>query len=300
MIEEILKQYSTQKEGLSSAEASVRIEKHGLNKLQEKKKDSPLKLFLSQFLDVLIFMLIIAAIASYMIGNHLDAIVILVVVIINSIIGFIQEYRAENAMEKLKSLVTTVAHVKRDGTIKRIPGENLAVGDIVILEEGDKVPADLILIEDYDLMDDKDREKYIKDLERSVRSSYEYRQMVQYLREYMNMNSCAFLPNVTNDVNRRIRIELHHSPFTLHDICSIILNKRMKCNEILTIEAVAYEVMFVHYSLMVGLIPLSETVHELVHTQYLFIPTDKVYGYYRAFVQSYYNYIDPELLDKLD
>jgi hypothetical protein len=74
----------------------------------------------------------------------------------------------------------------------------------------------------------------------------------------------------------------------------------MKCNEILTIEAVAYEVMFVHYSLMVGLIPLSETVHELVHTQYLFIPTDKVYGYYRAFVQSYYNYIDPELLDKLD
>ena len=155
MIEEILKQYSTQKEGLSSAEASVRIEKHGLNKLQEKKKDSPLKLFLSQFLDVLIFMLIIAAIASYMIGNHLDAIVILVVVIINSIIGFIQEYRAENAMEKLKSLVTTVAHVKRDGTIKRIPGENLAVGDIVILEEGDKVPADLILIEDYDLMADE-------------------------------------------------------------------------------------------------------------------------------------------------
>ena len=155
MIEEILKQYSTQKEGLSSAEASARIEKHGLNKLQEKKKDSPLKLFLSQFLDVLIFMLIIAAIASYMIGNHLDAIVILVVVIINSIIGFIQEYRAENAMEKLKSLVTTVAHVKRDGTIKRIPGENLAVGDIVILEEGDKVPADLILIEDYDLMADE-------------------------------------------------------------------------------------------------------------------------------------------------
>ena len=155
MIEEILKQYSTQKEGLSSAEAKARLEKYGLNKLKEQKKDSPLKIFLSQFLDVLIFMLIIAAIASYMIGNHLDAVVIVVVVIINSIIGFIQEYRAENAMEKLKSLVTTVAHVKRDGTLKRIPGENLAIGDIVIVEEGDKVPADLILIEVYDLRVDE-------------------------------------------------------------------------------------------------------------------------------------------------
>ena len=150
MIEEILKQYSTQKEGLSSAEANARLEKYGLNKLKEQKKDSPLKLFFSQFLDVLIFMLIIAAIASYMIGNHLDAIVILVVVIINSIIGFIQEYRAENAMEKLKSLVHTDAHVKRDNNLKRIPSENLVPGDIVILEEGDKVPADLILIESYD------------------------------------------------------------------------------------------------------------------------------------------------------
>ena len=161
MIEEILKQYSTQKEGLSLSEANARLEEYGLNKLKEQKKNSPLKLFLSQFLDVLIFMLIIAAIASYMIGNHLDAIVILVVVIINSIIGFIQEYRAENAMEKLKSLVHTDAHVKRDNTLKRIPSENLVPGDIVLLEEGDKVPADLILIESYDLRVDESSESQI-------------------------------------------------------------------------------------------------------------------------------------------
>ena len=74
----------------------------------------------------------------------------------------------------------------------------------------------------------------------------------------------------------------------------------MKNNEMLTIESVAYEVMFVHYSLMVGLIPLSETVHQLVHSQYIFIPTDKVYGYYKNFVKTYNDYIDPELLDKLD
>lgn len=175
---------------------------------------------------------------------------------------------------------------------------SISVNDIDVV----KIPKDVpdFEFEDYDLMDDKDREKYITDLERHIRSSYEYRQMVQYLREYMNMNSCAFIPQITNENSRKIRIELHHSPFTLRDICCIIVNKRMKNCEMLTIESVAYEVMFVHYSLMVGLIPLSETVHELVHTQYLFVPTNKVYGYYKAFVQNYYNYIDPELLDKLD
>lgn len=165
-----------------------------------------------------------------------------------------------------------------------------------------KIPKEILPmdIEDYDLLDDKDREKYIKDLEREVRSSYEYRAMIQYLREYMNMNSCAFMPNISNDTTRRIRIEIHHSPFTLRDICVTVINKRMKTGEPLTTESIAYEVMYIHYSLMVGLIPLSETVHQLVHTQYIFIPVDKVYGYYKNFVQTYRDFIDPELLDKLD
>lgn len=181
-------------------------------------------------------------------------------------------------------------------------GENsmmsIPVNEVDVIKIPENVPD--FEFEDYDLMDDKDREKYIVDLERHIRSSFEYRQMVQYLRDYMNMNSCAFIPNISNETSRRVRIEIHHSPFTLRDICCVILNKRMKNGEMLTIESVGYEVMFVHYSLMVGLIPLSETVHELVHTQYLFVPTNKVYGYYKAFVQTYYNYIDPELLDKLD
>ena len=164
-----------------------------------------------------------------------------------------------------------------------------------------KIPQDLqpFEFEDYDLMDDKDRDKYINDLERMVRSSFEYRQMVQYLRDYMNMNNCAFMPNICNETGKKVRIELHHSPFTLRDICCIIVNKRMKKCEMLTLESVAYEVMFTHYSLMIGLIPLSETVHELVHSQYLFIPTNKVYGYYKAFVDIYRDYIDEELLEKL-
>lgn len=174
----------------------------------------------------------------------------------------------------------------------------IPINEVDVIKIPENVPD--FELEDYDLMDDKDREKYITDLERHIRSSFEYRQMVQYLREYMNMNSCAFIPNISNETNRRVRIELHHSPFTLRDICCIILNKRMRNGEMLTIESVAYEVMFNHYCLMIGLIPLSETVHELVHTQYLFIPTDKVYGFYKAFLSVYRDYIDPELLDKLD
>ena len=155
-------------------------------------------------------------------------------------------------------------------------------------------------IQDYDFFDEKDMAKYISDLERFIRSSYEYKAMVQYLREYMNMNTCAFMPNITNENTFKIRIEIHHSPVTLYDICQIVFTKRQRNRECLNIEAVAFEVLYIHYCLMVGLIPLSETVHELVHTQYIFVPVDKVYGYYRQFINTYYDYISPELLDKLD
>lgn len=153
-------------------------------------------------------------------------------------------------------------------------------------------------VQDYDLFDPKDKEKFITDLERFIRNSIEYRSMVQFLRDNVNMNQCAFLNNVTNEDSFKIRIELHHSPFTLRDICMTILSKRMRNNECLNIESVAYEVMYIHYCLMVGLIPLSETVHELVHSQYLFIPIDKVYGYYREFIRQYELDIDPDILDK--
>lgn len=173
---------------------------------------------------------------------------------------------------------------------------NVNTTDVVYIPN--EIPA--YEIQDYDFFDEKDMTKYISDLERFIRSSYEYKAMVSYLREYMNMNSCAFLPNVSNDNSFKVRIEIHHSPITLYDICQIVFTKRQRNRECLNIEAVAYEVLYLHYCLMVGLIPLSETVHELVHTQYIFVPVDKVYGYYRQFINSYYDYINPELLDKLD
>ncbi len=155
MIEKILKQYNTRIEGLNKGEVNERQNRYGPNKLKESKGESPLKLFLSQFADVLIFLLIIASIASYLIGDYLDAIAILVVVMINSVIGFRQEYQAEQAMESLKSLVKTNAIVRRENQIQKIDGKELTIGDIVILEEGDKVPADLIIIDSQNLRIDE-------------------------------------------------------------------------------------------------------------------------------------------------
>ena len=155
MINRILEKYDTKVEGLNNQEVEIRQKNFGPNELKEVKKDSPLKLFLSQFTDVLIFLLIIASIASYFIGDYLDSAAILAVVAINSVIGFRQEYQAEQAMEKLKNLVSTTAIVKRENKILKVDARELTIGDIVLLEEGNKVPADLILIESHDLKIDE-------------------------------------------------------------------------------------------------------------------------------------------------
>ena len=153
---------------------------------------------------------------------------------------------------------------------------------------------------DFDLSDEKSFRKYIQTIEKTVRTSFEYRQMVQYLREYMDMNKCAFYENVSNIDTTKVHIEIHHEPLSLYDICLIVYNKRVAFNEPLDEEFVAKEVMYLHYNLMVGLIPLAETVHQLVHAQYLFVPTTTVLGKYREFVNRYEPYMLPEQIETLD
>ncbi len=153
--DETLKTLNTSINGLSSSEVQKRISEHGKNELVEEKKAGPIQIFLGQFKDILIVILLIAAVAAYFVGDTLDAIVILIVVFINAVVGFIQEYRAEKAMEKLKGLISTEAVVLRDGQEKKVPAGELTPGDIVLLEEGDKVPADLRIIESYDLLVDE-------------------------------------------------------------------------------------------------------------------------------------------------
>lgn len=155
-------------------------------------------------------------------------------------------------------------------------------------------------IVDYDLNDEKDIKKYFADIERNIRTSFEYRKMVAFLRENFNMNKCSFYKNITNIDSTKIKIHLHHDPITLFDMVIIVFNKRKFYREPLDVESVAKEVMWIHYNCWVGLIPLAETVHELVHNMYLFVPTTKVYGAYKNFVEAYKDFFSPEQLDILE
>lgn len=133
--------------GLSSAEAARRLEEHGPNALPEAPKAGPLKRLARQFNNLLILVLIAAAAITAGLQHWVDTAVILAVVVINAVIGFVQEGRAEAALEALRDMLAPRAAVLRDGTRQEVAGRDLVPGDIVLLEAGDKVPADLRLIE---------------------------------------------------------------------------------------------------------------------------------------------------------
>lgn len=155
-VEETLENLKTDADkGLTTEEAHARSLKYGKNELVEKKKAGPLSIFLGQFKEILIIILIIAAIAAWYVGDAIDAIVILIVVIINAVVGFIQEYRAEKAMEKLKGLISSEAVVIRDGRKQKVHASDLTPGDIVIIEEGDNIPADLRVVQSSNLKVDE-------------------------------------------------------------------------------------------------------------------------------------------------
>ena len=141
--------------GLSTVEAKKRLEKYGENKLKSSTQKSILQLFFSQINDVMIYILIIAAIISAFMKEYSDSVIILIVILINAVIGVVQEFKAEKSLEALKKLSTPKAIVKRDGTVQEIPSEEVVPGDIVILDAGRYLPADLRLIESANLKVDE-------------------------------------------------------------------------------------------------------------------------------------------------
>lgn len=146
----------------------------------------------------------------------------------------------------------------------------------------------------YDLDNDKDRFKFISTVERICRSSMEYKQLIEFLKVNMNMNFCSFFHNVSRNINgtAKVRIEIHHEPFTLYDIVAIILNNRIENEKYISIFDIADEVMEVHYKGYVGLVPLSETVHELVHNGKIFIPLQFIDEGFNLFYRKYKKTID--------
>ena len=149
--EQVLSSVQSTKEGLTSAQAKERLEKYGLNALQAGEKTTLLQKFINQFKDFMIIVLLAAAVISFFAHegapDPTDAIVILAVVILNAIVGVIQESKAEEAIEALQKMASPVATVLRDGEHLHVKGEEIVVGDIVVLEAGDVVPADMRLLE---------------------------------------------------------------------------------------------------------------------------------------------------------
>lgn len=142
-------------EGLNTSEVSKRLEKFGYNEIVSKSEFKAFKVFISQFTNFLIIILIFAGAISIFLHEKVDGIAIFTIVIMNAIIGFIQEYKAENAVSALKKLVIPVVVVVREGVKTEVPVRDLVPDDIVILSEGDKIPADMVLLEAFSLQVDE-------------------------------------------------------------------------------------------------------------------------------------------------
>ena len=138
---------TTPQQGLTHQDARQRLHHYGPNSIPEHRPRHLSKIFLDQFSDFMILVLMGAALVSGLLGEHLDAVVIVIIVLLNGVIGFVQEYRADRAMQALKQLATPTARVRREGQLMSLSTLNLVPGDIVLLEAGDSVPADLRLFE---------------------------------------------------------------------------------------------------------------------------------------------------------
>lgn len=150
-VNEVIEELKSSLQGITSEDALKRLEEYGPNELVEKKKKTPLMMFIDQFSDFMILVLIAAAVISGFIGELSDTIAIIVIVLLNAVIGFVQEYRAEKAMSALKKMASPTATVIRNGTPLNIPASEIVPGDVVLLDAGKIVPADIRFIETFNL-----------------------------------------------------------------------------------------------------------------------------------------------------
>ena len=140
--ERIYEQLNTSPNGLDGPEVERRLEQHGRNELEERGLRSPWKVLLGQFTEIMVVVLLVAAVISVSIGETTDAIMIMIIVVLNAILGFTQEYRAERAMAALKQLSVPTVRVRRDGQIREVEATSLVPGRIVRLEAGVRARAD--------------------------------------------------------------------------------------------------------------------------------------------------------------
>jgi Ca2+-transporting ATPase len=147
--EEVLKHFSSRMNGLSEGEAQERLAQYGPNEIRHEREISPIKIFLSQFNSFIVYILIAAVLVSIILHEYIDSAVIIAILIVNAVLGFFQEYKAEKAIESLKRMAALQATVIRDGRKMRINSNRLVPGDVIAFEPGDRIPADARIIEQY-------------------------------------------------------------------------------------------------------------------------------------------------------
>jgi len=147
--EEALKHLSSSKHGLSEKEAAKRLDHHGPNEIRRQREISPLQIFLSQFNSFIVYILIAAVFISLFLREVIDSAVIMAILVINAVLGFFQEYRAEKAIESLRKLAAIQTTVVREGRKERVDSKRLVPGDVIVFEAGDRIPADGRIIEQY-------------------------------------------------------------------------------------------------------------------------------------------------------
>jgi Ca2+-transporting ATPase len=145
--QEVLAQLGSSEAGLSSSEATQRLAADGPNELKEGKRITALQIFLDQFKSLIIWILIAAGVISGMLGEVVDAIAILAIVVLNAVIGFYQEFNAEKSIAALKKMTAPRAKVRRDDKVTSIPASGIVTGDILVMEAGDLVAADARLLQ---------------------------------------------------------------------------------------------------------------------------------------------------------
>ena len=155
-LEEVVARVETSLErGLSSEEAGKRLEALGANELAQEERVSPVRLFLAQFKNTLIVILLVATVLSAVLGEIVDAAIIAVIVLFCAVLSFVQEYRADNALKALKKMLAPSIRVLREGAEARVPSRELVPGDVMLLEAGDRIPADARLAEIHSLKCDE-------------------------------------------------------------------------------------------------------------------------------------------------
>ena len=149
--EKVLKHFSSGENGLSEGEAQARLAQYGPNEIQGEREISPVKIFLSQFNSFIVYILIAAVLISFILHEYIDGVVIMGILMVNAVLGFFQEHRAEKAIESLKKMAALQATVIRDGRKQRISSNKLVPGDVIVFESGDHISADARIMEQYRL-----------------------------------------------------------------------------------------------------------------------------------------------------